>query len=301
MSLDQKNIVWLVSYPKSGNTWLRIFLSNLLTASDSPVNINRIKYSLIASNRILFDHFSGTSASDLTPDEITNARPNIYRTLSANSISTVYLKVHDSWFLAPDGNPVFPDDITKKVIYLIRNPLDIAISYAHHINKSISFVAKIITTDGYIVSNKSDRLQSYLPEKIDSWKNHVLSWTKNSKLDLLLIRYEDLVNHPLRSFTKIAKFLSIDASQQKIVNSMRNSSFEELVFQEKEYGFTEKPISMRSFFRSGKINQGISYLDNDSYERILSETSSLLDEYGYEYQNELPRSKLTRYQNKIIY
>ena len=73
-----KKIIWLASYPKSGNTWFRVFLSNLLSHSDKPADINNLYATPIASNRELFDEATGISSSELTLDEIDNLRPLVY-------------------------------------------------------------------------------------------------------------------------------------------------------------------------------------------------------------------------------
>ncbi|HJX72016.1 MAG TPA: hypothetical protein VJ346_08695, partial [Bacteroidales bacterium] len=72
---EQKKIVWLASYPKSGNTWFRIFLTNLLNHTNEPVDINNLYPSTIASSRSLFDEATGLESSDLTLDEIELLRP----------------------------------------------------------------------------------------------------------------------------------------------------------------------------------------------------------------------------------
>lgn len=77
-----KNIVWLASYPKSGNTWVRVFLTNLLRDSDCPADINQLEMTPIASNRSVFDDVVGMKAADLSYDEVDRLRPEVYRFLS---------------------------------------------------------------------------------------------------------------------------------------------------------------------------------------------------------------------------
>ncbi len=75
-----RRIVWLASYPKSGNTWMRAFLSNYLADGDKPVDINSLDTGgPIASARTIFDEAVGVEASDLTQDEIERYRPRVYR------------------------------------------------------------------------------------------------------------------------------------------------------------------------------------------------------------------------------
>ena len=75
------NIIWLASYPKSGNTWFRVFLANFLRDADEAVDINHLNMMLIASARWLFDAATGVEASDLTPEEIERWRPAVYEHL----------------------------------------------------------------------------------------------------------------------------------------------------------------------------------------------------------------------------
>ena len=72
-------IIWLASYPKSGNTWFRVFLTNLLRDADTPASINELESTPIASARGIFDNNIGFEASDLTADEIDRLRPELYR------------------------------------------------------------------------------------------------------------------------------------------------------------------------------------------------------------------------------
>ena len=82
---DIKKIIWLASYPKSGNTWIRLFLDNIRSGSDQPADINHISVSRIASSRALFDQYAGINSSDLNDDEIERYRPQVYRLMAHDS------------------------------------------------------------------------------------------------------------------------------------------------------------------------------------------------------------------------
>ncbi|KAB2870631.1 MAG: sulfotransferase domain-containing protein, partial [Bacteroidales bacterium] len=96
---DLRKIVWLASYPKSGNTWFRVFLSNLLSESDQPADINNLYATPIASSRELFDEATGLSSAELTLDEIDILRPGVYSYAARNSKEILFQKVHDAWLL----------------------------------------------------------------------------------------------------------------------------------------------------------------------------------------------------------
>jgi len=99
----KSGIIWLASYPKSGNIWLWIFLTNLRRDGEEPVNINELDGGPIASARALFDEATGIESSDLTPEEIDRLRPGVYEQLATGANETLFLKVHDAYTYTTDG------------------------------------------------------------------------------------------------------------------------------------------------------------------------------------------------------
>src|SRR6056297_2681752 len=120
---EVKNIVWLASYPKSGNTWFRVFLSNLFSESPEPASINDLHHTPIASARQPFDEATGLPSSDMTFEEVDRLRPEVYRYQAKEAGELQFRKVHDAYTYLEDGSPLFPPDVSKAAIYFIRNPL----------------------------------------------------------------------------------------------------------------------------------------------------------------------------------
>lgn len=281
MSSGKKNIVWLASYPKSGNTWVRIFLSNLLSESDEPIDINDINLGSIASNRVLFDNFCGVNSSDLTKEEIDNLRPRFYRRISEESNEVLYMKVHDAWQLTPSREPMFPPEVTKSVVYLIRHPLDVADSYAHHNSQNSEITKQNLFKRDLGLARSSSKLNEQLRQRLFSWEEHVISWTERAKMPLYIMKYESTKIDPFQSFKNLTNFLEIKSNDHHIKMAIKNSSFEELRRQEFENGFNEKPMGTENFFREGKINYGEKDKSNQS---ILNKfhNHELLKKYKYE-------------------
>jgi hypothetical protein len=123
-------IIWLASYPKSGNTGFRVFLTNLLGEEDGPAQINRMVSTPIASARGIFDDEAGIEA--LTPDEFDRLRPEIYAHLAEYAEETLFMKVHDAYTSNDKNLPLFAKEATAGAIYIIRNLLDVVISFADH-------------------------------------------------------------------------------------------------------------------------------------------------------------------------
>src|SRR5581483_5694512 len=127
---SDRSIVWLASYPKSGNTWLRILLANYMSGAQGPAGIDQLELFPIASLRRLFDDLVGIEASDLTAAEITAYRGEAYRVLAREHPPPVFVKVHDAYQTSDEGTPLFPAEITRCVVYVVRNPLDLVVSLA---------------------------------------------------------------------------------------------------------------------------------------------------------------------------
>ena len=129
-------IIWLASYPKSGNTWFRVFLTNLRREEDGPAQINKLNNRFIASARAIFDDEAGIEASDLTPDEIDRLRPEIYTHLAEEAEEGLFMKGHDAYLSNDQNIRLYPKEATAGAIYIIRNPPDVVISFANHSGRS---------------------------------------------------------------------------------------------------------------------------------------------------------------------
>ncbi len=281
MKYPTRNIVWIASYPKSGNTWFRIVLANLLSDQDELIDINDIKRTLNASSRNLIDEYSGVSCSDLTMNEIDEIRPQVYGQIAEESNDLVFFKVHEAWKKTESGVPLFPSEYTKAVIYIIRNPLDIAISFAFHSMVSIENTVERLNDPEYSFCSKTDRLVGQVKQVLTDWTSHVSSWIDKSGLPVKILRYEDMLNDPYNIFKNAFDFIGIEKSNNEIANAIKQSDFERLGKFESEYGFEEKPILMKKFFRSGKSGIWKDQLSPELVRNIVKQQHGMMDRFGY--------------------
>jgi len=127
--LSSKKIIWLASYPKSGNTWFRAFLTNLFLDDDKTFDINELQGGPIASDRNMFDEHTNLDSSELCYDEVDNLRPDVYREFASTLDEVRFMKVHDAYTYLNDGRAMFPHDVSLGCVYIVRNPFDLGLSF----------------------------------------------------------------------------------------------------------------------------------------------------------------------------
>jgi len=274
------NIYWLASYPKSGNTWTRVFLSNYLSGSSEPADINNIETDTIASSRRLFDDRIGLASSDMNEKTINNYRPMLYEMLAENAKQTLFMKAHDAYTFNINGKPVFSKKATKGVIYIIRNPLDVAVSYAYHSNKMVDKYIKVICDENHVMASMNKSLLRQLPQLILSWSSHVRSWV-DSGLAVHVMRYEDMIMNPYSAFKKTLMFAGIEINEKQLIRAIKFSSFGDLKNQELQSGFKEKAPQTASFFRKGKIGSYKDELTLQQIDEIVSYNQIEMKKFGY--------------------
>lgn len=274
-------IVWLASYPKSGNTWFRIFLSNLLRDAQEPVNINDLRESNWSNLRSLFDDYLGIKSSDLPFREIENLRPALYRQMAQESDQPIFLKTHDAYTKTSQNELLIPSDATERILYFVRNPLDVAASFAHHNVEKIDETIAKMANDSYTMWYKTDGINIQLPQLIMSWSQNVLTWLNGKSDKIRFIRYEDMVRDPFTTFSAAVDFLGIKKSPIEIERAIHFSSFDILKKQEQEAGFQEKNPKSLSFFRSGSVGNWAKELTKEQIEQIISDHADVMKMFNY--------------------
>jgi hypothetical protein len=278
-------IVWLASYPKSGNTWLRVFLSNYWRDAPEPAHVNALDVPGIASSRVLFDRTLGLESERLPPDEIERRRPELYRTLAARSVEPVHLKVHDAYTFLPDGRPLLPPEATAAAVYLVRNPLDVAVAGAPFVAQDLDVVASALADDALVLCRVGERmaeLPPQVPQRLLSWSRHVLSWVDRTEFPVHAVRYEDLTSRPVESFAGIVRFLGLAVDEERVRRAVAHSRFEVLQGQEARDGFEERPAEARSpFFRRGMAGAWRDELPSAQVARIVADHGTVMRRFGY--------------------
>jgi aryl sulfotransferase len=274
-------IIWLASYPKSGNTWFRIFLANLQGKEEGPAHINDLQGTPIASARGIFDDEAGIEASDLTMNEIDQLRPLIYEQLAANADETLFMKVHDAYTFVDDNKPLFPEKATRGVIYVMRNPLDVSISFAHHLGCDYDTSILRMADENLAFYSNPKGLHSQLRQRLLSWSSHVKSWTELAPPPVFVLRYEDMKQKSMEVFEKAVRFSGLKYGRERVMKALDSSSFAKLQRQEKMTGFREKSPNSQLFFRKGEIGAWREELTEKQAKKVIDDHRAIMRRFGY--------------------
>ena len=277
-----KNIVWLASYPKSGNTWFRVFLTNLLGGRQETADINDLDDTRIASARGAFDNAVGLEAGDLTGDEIDLLRPRVYDRWSASSPDEIlFRKIHDAYEYTSGGEPLISVTATRAALYLVRNPLDVAVSYAHHSRSSLDDAVSALCDPDHAFCGNPGVLANQLRQRISTWSGHVRSWTRQRDIPVRVVRYEDMKRRPIETFADAVSFAGFDYDIPAIARAVELSAFERLREQEAADGFREKARNAGWFFRRGEVGAWRDALSSEQVSRIVACHGEVMAELGY--------------------
>jgi aryl sulfotransferase len=275
-------IDWLASYPKSGNTWMRLLLANYYSEKEEPHDINKPGVTNgIASSRFLFDNHLGINSSDLTDDEAMGLMPDLFLQMTQASDTKHWMKVHDAQAKLPDGRWLFPPEATGGIIYIIRNPLDVAVSRAFHDGHGDMEKAVNMLCDPKTAISGSSKNQ--LRQIMGDWSHHVKSWVDQDAIRVLIVRYEDMLQDTARELARVLKFArgEVPVNAARVEIAVRNTAFETLQAAEAKSGFREGTAKQQQFFRNGKAGDWVNHLSPAQAERIRDVHSKEMGRFGY--------------------
>ena len=279
---DPKGIVWLASYPKSGNTWLRIFLYHITRITMGvPLEGNDLhqldRSSLYEARLIpLFEHFLGKSVVEVDWEDILRVRPQVHAEVVKRANRLVFLKTHMA-LIAVNGTPVINLGVTLGGIYVVRNPLDVVLSLSDHMGIPLEYAVECLCLDGY----RAPHSEIELYEPWGSWRENVGSWTSTGQETILTIRYEDMLSSPSQTFRAVMNHLGQKPSAAQIDEAIGLSSFERLREIEKEAPFRERSRNAEKFFRVGRADQWRDKLSEEQIRRIVSFSHRYMRRCGY--------------------
>ena len=278
-------IIWIASYPKSGNTWLRSIISALVYSKDGIFTFDKLsKIDQFPEKKFFKDLVKNFRDFDEIKKNWIAAQDKINLDEKIK-----FFKTHQGNFKI--GNDHFTNNQnTQAVIYIVRDPRNLVTSISNHYSLSLNEACKFLTSpelrgNGKNWEEKKDGILNFLGK----WNEHYKSWTNNTK-NLLLLRYEDLINEPKKELEKIIfflnKYVNFDTNDIKIDNILESTNFKNLKKMEQEGSFTENVIKKETgsnvnFFNLGPKNIWQNSLDKKIIKKIEDDFKDEMKEIGY--------------------
>lgn len=276
-------IIWLASYPKSGNTWLRSLLASYYFSKDGSFDFKLLdNIDQFPSTQFFRDKKDTFSAPEDTSNLWLSEQEKITQD---NKIR--FLKTHNA-LCKINSNSFTNEKNTLAGIYIIRDPRNIVTSLANHyqvdVNKAFDFMKD---EKKALIEKVNERYLGFVP--ILSWVLHQESWIKCTKFPILTIRYEDLQLETFQTFIKVIKFINKLSNLENLINetkakkSIISCEFEKLKKLENKNGFSEAMVDKKtkkkiSFFNLGRKND---------YKRLLQ--TNLIDEMSSLYNQQIKK------------
>ena len=271
-------VFWLASYPRSGSTWLRALLTNYLRPAAMPASINDLVGGPSLARRERFDRILGVDSLRLAPAEVRALLPRFHSRLAAQVPPRSFVKVHRAFGLLDDGTPIFPREATAGVVYIVRNPLDVAVSYAHHAAVTLDRMVAWMNDGAAAVAHSGPGV---LPQPLGTWSEHVSGWLDQRLFPVLVVRYEDLLAAPVKTFSAVLRHAGLEVDAQRVRWAIFHSRFALLQRQEADRGFREGAPHGGPFFRLGSAGSWRASLDGAQARKLLAAHEATMARFGY--------------------
>ncbi|MEM6974070.1 MAG: sulfotransferase domain-containing protein [Pseudomonadota bacterium] len=275
--MPQKSIVWLASYPKSGNTWMRLFLANYLLKRETPLPINEI-------NKLGFGdsvprHYASAAGRAVDPTNhqaCLTLRPKVLQAIANSGAKVNFVKTHNARSRA-FGTELVPTALTRGAIYIIRHPMDVALSYARHYAVTPEQALTAMDRADHVIAG--DR--AAVPQYLGIWAEHAKGWSMGRDFPTVTIRYEDMLSTPQDAFARALTHVGLTVDVERLERAIRFSAFDELKQQEEVTGFIEQSANGGAFFHSGGAGGWRGRIDPGAVAAFGKAHAKTLDHHGY--------------------
>ena len=275
-------IIWLASYPKSGNTWMWFFIKSYFNPPNRKFSINHDKDDPYLLETFPTERrFNELSINYQDFFDISKNWINLQSLINLNN-KTNYLKTHNA--MCTVNNNKFTDiNNTIGAIHIVRDPRDVLVSYSSYKSENIDKTLEILlSNDSYEYAKFKDKF--YKRSLMGSWSSHYNSWKNYKSKETLLVKYEDMVNKSNTTFLKVLNYLKkitkIEINHNKLNRAIDETSFENLKNLEIKEGFKVNP-SKKPFFRKGKVGDWKNKLNKDQTQKVEKAFKAEMIELGY--------------------
>ena len=271
-------LFFLASFPRSGNTFLRVLIANYLNERPGPVALADLpKLTRGEHIETLWSEITGAPPPMRTLEQEWQARERYFGRLRATSpAQPVFVKTH-TLQASIAGVPAFDANPYDRAIYVVRHPCDVAVSWADFYGKSIDAAIDEILSPGRFIHGLPD----HGFELTGSWGQHVSSWVDAAPYPPLVLRYQDLCAQPTRELARLVEFLGLKLEPHRVARAAVFSRFDRLQQDEALNGFVESSPQATSqrFFREGRAGQWTQAMSDAQASRIYDAYGPLIERF----------------------
>ena len=277
-------IIWIASYPKSGNTYLRSFLASYYYSNNGKFDFDQL-LKIHQFPNIKFSKIKPTSKEEASRQWIFNQN-NFFDKNRLN-----FVKTHNC-LLPFKGNEFTSRNETLGAIYIVRDPRNVITSITHHYSINYDKALDYMLDDDCSLLEKSFDQDYSNFTYLNSWSNHYRSWKNNKNFPILFIKYEDIKKNKEDTFKKIILFVekitkkNSKLNEKKFLNSIKSTNFSNLKNKELNEGFEESVYSSKigkkiNFFNLGFSNRWQKLLPVDIKNKVNEKFKKNLEELNY--------------------
>ena len=253
--MDYHQNIWLESYPKSGNTWVRMFLDAYFLGE---VDINDVVTSVTddSSPRHQVGDGSKVETFPIAVQQLTRpmALLRLVRQFEANRFADIplFVKTHNQHVIA-NGIELLPMELTKAVVHIVRDPREVLPSFSTHMGKSQEEGLERMEDKLNVIFQEG---MAAVADFVGSWNDHTKAYLNNDTHNVRTWRYEDMKADPVRVFSEILEHSGVTPSKARVKEALEKVKLDRLKKQEEKKGFSESsPYAENQFF--GKKHQRI--------------------------------------------
>lgn len=227
---------------------MRSLLAHYFMPKGAAPDINNLRQFTTGDSRA--DFFAAAAGGEYKAQGIEDwvqVRRKALRLIAGSKPNHHFVKTHCQ-AIEFSGEPLIPNEVTAAAIYILRNPFDVALSFARHTSSNVDTAIERMGTRDNIMGS-----QNHIYDVLGRWDEHIDTWVNASGLAVHLVRYEDLLNKPGPTMRRLLEgFLKVKVDAPKLAYAIKSTSFEAMKQQEERLGFAERPAGMVQFFAKGQ-------------------------------------------------
>ena len=278
-------IIWISSYPKSGNTWVRALLSSYFYSKDGNFHFDLLEQ--IKEFPKHSDYLNEISVNRNLADIAKEWIPAQRKLNLKHNNSTFFLKTHSA-ICNVEGSDFTDKENSLGAIYVVRDPRNVILSLSNHFDYSIEKSLEMICNKKQIITNPTKENRYFGFTVVSDWQNHYRTWKNFKLVEVKIVKYEDLILSPKNTFISILnfinKFMQVDIDEDRIKNVLMSTEFSKLQQSENKYGFKESSNMSgfnKKFFNLGPKNDWKNLLKKEIKEKIENHFKEEMKELGY--------------------